>query len=147
MLGLILITASAIFSKTVRGYFADQGGHGSLKAFCGAVVAVIAGIAKVSGCNNVISKYEYHPVSDPVLNICFPIGMPVGGGSFGALLTLIWLFPVTGALLSILAGQVLRNSTARTWTQRPLVGILVDVMVGIICGLIAAMLFLPLGGD
>lgn len=127
-----LIDVGVSASKKASSYLASQGVHGRVKAICGAVVAVIAGIV----------KFQYFSYSSS----SFFTGIPLPG-SFPSLLGFACLFPFTGSILAIFAGQILESSAIKKLTRSPVEGIFVDVIVGIVCGLIAAMLFLPLGGD
>jgi len=121
---------AALISKKAGSSLESQGKHGRVKAICGAVVAVIAGIIKLSV---------------PSSSIFFS-GIPLPG-SAPTLLGFVCLYPFTAAILAIFVGQILGSSTIRKLTQKPIEGIYIDLIVGIISGFIAAMLFLPLGAE
>ena len=128
---IILIDVGISASKKASGYLESQGVHGRVKAICGAVAAVIAGILKISFMSSL-----------PI----FFIGIPLPG-SAPWILSFVCLYPFTGAILAIFVGQILEILTIRESTRKPIESRFVDVIVGIICGLIAAMLFLPLGAE
>ena len=107
----------------------------------GLIAATLAGFVKTNIGFYLFQKYN--------CSVCAFIGIPLPG-SVLTFLSFVCLYPFLGAFLGLRFGESLGNKITKIFTQKPIQSIsvhVIQILGGIICGIIAAFLLAPLGSE